>query len=196
MNNIRKISITVIVAIALLAVVFVPTNIVAASTEISGGGPGGNGGNGGYGGGMASGQGSAGSGLALGPLSDVEITALQAAILEEYIALNTYQEVIDQFGSVYPFNQIVLSEQSHVNALVRLAVKYGVEVPGNPGLTTSTTYADLAEACEAGAALEIADADLYDTLIPTVTHTDLTRVFTNLQSASLNSHLPAFESSY
>jgi hypothetical protein len=77
-----------------------------------------------------------------------------------------------------------------------LAQKYGIEVPENPGLSTSTTYADLSAACEAAAALEIADADLYDTLIPTVTHTDLIRVFTNLQSASLNSHLPAFESCY
>lgn len=196
MNTIRKVSIIVVISIALLAVLFVPNMNVAAAADVYGGGPGGNGGAGGYGGGAAGSRATAGTGIALGPLSDAEIDALQTAILEEYAAMNTYQAVIDQFGSVYPFNQIVTSESQHVAVLVRLAEKYGVEVPQNPGLSTSITYTDLSAACEAGAALEVADADLYDTLIPTVSHTDLIRVFTNLQSASLNSHLPAFESCY
>jgi len=196
MNTMNKVGLTVVLSIVLLAMVFVPTMSVAAATDITAGGPGGNGGAGGYGGGTTGGRTTAGTGLALGPLSDAEIATLQTAILEEYTALNTYQEVINQFGSVYPFNQIVVSESQHVAVLVRLAQKYGIAVPENPGLSTSTTYTDLSEACEAAAALEIADAELYDALIPTVTHTDLIRVFTNLQSASLNSHLPAFESCY
>jgi hypothetical protein len=196
MNTMNKVGLTIVLSIVLLAMIFVPTMSVAAAAGITAGGPGGNGGAGGYGGGTTGGRTTVGTGLALGPLSEGEIATLQTAILEEYTALNTYQEVINQFGSVYPFNQIVVSESQHVAVLVRLAQKYGIEVPENPGLSTSTTYADLSAACEAAAALEIADADLYDTLIPTVTHTDLIRVFTNLQSASLNSHLPAFESCY
>ena len=42
-------------------------------------------------------------------------------------------------------------------------------------------------------AAEIADAALYDELISGTTHTDLLRVYQMLQSASLNSHLPAFQ---
>lgn len=40
---------------------------------------------------------------------------------------------------------------------------------------------------------EIADAALYDELKLVTTHADLLRVYDRLQSASLNSHLPAFE---
>lgn len=41
---------------------------------------------------------------------------------------------------------------------------------------------------------EIADAALYGVLLQAVTnHVDLVQVFTNLQAASLNDHLPAFD---
>lgn len=128
------------------------------------------------------------------PLSEVEKDALQQAILEEYGAFNLYTAVINQFGSIYPFAQIVRSEQQHINVLVRQAEKYGVEVPANPGLAAAPAFTTVTEACQAGVKAEIADAALYDELKPVVTHTDLLRVFNNLQRASLNSHLPAFQS--
>lgn len=134
-----------------------------------------------------------GTGQALTPLSQAEQDALKKAVLEEYGALNLYQSVIDQFGNVYPFSQIVLSEQQHINALVRQATKYGVEVPANPGLAEAPNFTSLTEACQAGVDAEIADAALYDELKPDVVHTDILRVFDNLQSASLDIHLPAFE---
>lgn len=139
-------------------------------------------------------SGYSGYGYAVTPLTSEESTALQNAILEEYGALNLYQAVIDQYGDVYPFDQIVLAEQQHVNALLRQATKYGVAVPENPGLTAETSFATLQGACQAGVDAEIADAALYDDLLPIVSaHSDLVQVFTALQSASLNYHLPAFE---
>jgi len=161
-----------------------PGAVYAAGAER--GGPGGRGGYGQAGGASA-------AGAALTPLSAAEEAALKEAILEEYGALNLYQQVTAQFGSIYPFAQIARAEQQHVNALVRQATKYGVEVPANPGLSSVPTFATVAEACQAGAAAEKADAALYDQLKPQVTHTDLIAVFNNLQKASLNSHLPAFE---
>jgi hypothetical protein len=139
-------------------------------------------------------SGYSGYGYAVTPLTSEESTALQNAILEEYGALNLYQAVIDQYGDVYPFDQIVLAEQQHVNALVRQATKYGVAVPENPGLTAEISFATLQGACQAGVDAEIADAALYDDLLPVVSaHSDLVQVFTALQSASLNYHLPAFD---
>ena len=126
-------------------------------------------------------------------MTDTEVAGLQEVILEEYGALNLYTAVINQLGSVYPFDQIVLSEQQHVDALVRQAQKYNVVVPANPGLTVVPSFSSLAVACQAGVAAEIADAALYDDLMLGTTHTDLTRVYTNLQSASLNNHLTAFQ---
>jgi hypothetical protein len=127
------------------------------------------------------------------PLSEGEVEALTEAIEEEYGALNTYQEVLSQFGSVTPFSGIVRSEQQHVNALAQLFVKYGLPVPPNPGLDLAPTFASLAEACQTGVNAEIADAALYDTLDSSVDNADILQVFDNLQAASLNNHLPAFE---
>ncbi len=161
-----------------MVVLAVPQGSVQAAVVEDKGGPGGRGGS---------------SGTALTPLSEAEIEALQDAILEEYGALNLYQAVIAQFGDTYPFSQIAASEQQHVNALVRQAVKYGVHIPENPGVNSTATFESLAEACQAGVDAEIADAALYDELMLVTEHTDLIQVYTRLQSASLESHLPAFE---
>lgn len=169
----------------------VPQGTVSAATEERWGGPGGRGGNGW--GDDSRGRGRGSSGTALTPLTDAEAEGLQEAILEEYGAFNLYQAVIEQFGEVYPFPQIARSEQQHANALIRQAEKYGVEVPVNPGLETAPVFASIEEACEAGVTAEIVDAELYDELMQFTTHDDLIRVYTRLQSASLESHLPAFE---
>lgn len=197
----------VIISIGLVA--FTPVQSVAASTQVWRGGPTGATGAGGIsrtattttlGTGIGAGVsnrsgGYAGSAYAyaLEPLSDEEAAALQRAVLEEYGALNLYNAVIDQFGAVIPFAQIVRAEQMHVNTLVRQADKYGIEVPANPGLSTPVSFATLADACQAGVDAEIADAALYDQLMAVTDNADLIRVYTSLQSASLNMHLPAFE---
>jgi len=184
----------VLAVVALSAAVFVPNSIVSAQELGYRGVPGAPGNPGGLGGnGQGNGTPGQGAGYALTPLSDAEQDALQKAILEEYGALNLYNSVIEQFGDVIPFSQIVRSEQQHVNALVRQAEKYGMEVPANPGLTAAPTFAALTDACQAGVDAEKADAALYDQLISVTTHTDLLRVYQNLQSASLNNHLVEFE---
>jgi hypothetical protein len=127
------------------------------------------------------------------PLDAAEVAALTEAIDEEYGALNTYQAVVSQFGSVTPFSRIVRAEQQHVNALARLFTKYGLSVPTNPGLVPAPTFASLTAACQTGVDAEKADAALYDTLKPSVDNADVLQVFANLQAASLNSHLPAFD---
>lgn len=73
------------------------------------------------------------------------------------------------------------------------ANKYGVTVPANPGMAAQPSFTTLARACQAGVNAEIADAALFDTLKPVTTHTDLLLIYNKLQSASLNSHLPAFQ---
>lgn len=125
-----------------------PGNVSASALDC--GGPGGRGGSG-----QTSTTPARRTGTALTPLSTVEKDAFSQAILEKYGALNLYQSVISQFGSVYPFSQVVRAEQQHANALVRQATKYGVTVPANPGLTSAATFADLSAACQAGVTAEI-----------------------------------------
>ena len=136
----------------------------------------------------------AGGGLVVGPLSEAEINGLLRAIQEEQCAQALYQGVLQTFGDVFPFNRIALSEGQHASQLVRLAEKYGVTVPVAIVTSNLPEISTLAEACQAGAEAEYADAALYDEIIPSVIHADLLRVYTNLKAASLNNHLPTFES--
>jgi hypothetical protein len=127
------------------------------------------------------------------PLSEVEAEALLRAIQEEYGAQALYQSILDTFGDVEPFNRIVGSEAQHAAALIRMAEKYGLPVPEFPGTEETSGFETLAEACQAGVEAELADAALYDELVPFTTHDDILRVYENLKSASLNNHLPAFQ---
>lgn len=131
--------------------------------------------------------------VTLTSLSDVEKQGLRDAILEEYGALNLYNYAISKLGNVAPFSQIVRSEQQHVNALLRQAQKYGLATPTNPGMSSSPAITSLSQACQAGVKAETEDAALYDRLKKVTTHTDLLQVYNNLQNASLNNHLPAFQ---
>jgi hypothetical protein len=127
------------------------------------------------------------------PLDTAEKAALNEAILEEYGALNLYNAVLAQYGSVLPFSRIARAEAQHVRALSQLFTKYGLSVPANPGLTPAPTFSSLTQACQAGVDAEIADAALYDDLLKVTDNPDVVRVYQNLQAASLNNHLPAFE---
>lgn len=118
--------------------------------------------------------------------------ALIEAINEEYGAWLTYEAVIEQFGPVQPFVSIARSEQRHIAALERLFDRYGFEVPPVPEISVPE-FESLEDACELGVQAEIADAALYDELFEDVSASNVIRVFTNLQNASLNQHLPAFE---
>ena len=126
-------------------------------------------------------------------LSEQEAADLTAAIQEEYTAMNTYQAVINALGDVQPFVRIARSEQQHVNALIRVAQRFGVEVPENAGEVAEIEWSTLTEACQMGVIFEQVDAALYDELLLNITNPMLIRVYTNLQRASLNNHLPAFE---
>ncbi len=146
----------------------------------------------GYGQGVGTGMRGTGGGYAISPLTTEESADLIRAIEEEYNARALYESVIATFGNVIPFPEIVASETYHATALVRQAEKYGLTVPAYTP-AEFPAFASLTEACQAGVNAEIADAALYDELIAATTHTDLIRVYTNLQNASLTSHLPQFE---
>ena len=126
-------------------------------------------------------------------LSEQEAADLTAAIQEEYTAMNTYQAVINALGDVQPFVRIARSEQQHVNALIRVAQRFGVDVPENAGEVAEIEWSTLTEACQMGVIFEQVDAALYDELLLNITNPMLIRVYTNLQRASLEKHLLAFE---
>lgn len=52
-------------------------------------------------------------------MNEQTIAALEEALLDEYKARATYNKVIEVFGLIRPFSNIVEAEGRHVQALLR-----------------------------------------------------------------------------
>lgn len=120
------------------------------------------------------------------------IKALKMALDEEYKAKATYLKVMEDFGEVRPFSNIVHSEQRHIEALLPFFQKYNVSVPSNPYLGNVSGYNSFTEACQARVEAEVENVKLYDKIYSLTTDQDLIEVFNQLQWASQNRHLRAF----
>lgn len=125
-------------------------------------------------------------------LTEREVADLHAALDDEYQARATYAQVLADFGDVLPFARIVESEGRHIEALLALYHRYGVDVPPDTWPTRVPRYASVAEACRAGVDAEVANAALYDRLLAGTDRPDIRAVYHNLRRASQESHLPAF----
>jgi hypothetical protein len=126
-------------------------------------------------------------------LAQNEIHALSEALDDEYGAWATYDQVIADFGAAPPFSNIRDAEARHIEALHSLYMFYGLPIPPNPWPGKTPRYASLQEACVAGVAAEVANGELYDRLLTATYRPDILAVFRNLQEASQQRHLPAFE---
>jgi len=111
----------------------------------------------------------------------------------EYAALASYQAVLDEYGQVEPYATIMAAEARHADALIRQLDRLGIDAPENPYFGLIAAPADLETAAEAWAEGEILNVELYDQLIADAESEQVIKVFNNLRSASLDSHLPAFE---
>ena len=126
-------------------------------------------------------------------LNQNEINALNFAINDEYKARAVYQKVIDKFGQVKPFSNIILAESQHISELEVLFNKYKLEIPQDDWDNKVNEYSSVSEACSVGVTAEIENADLYDVLLKDITRDDIRIVFIALRDASRIKHLPAFE---
>lgn len=126
-------------------------------------------------------------------LSETEIRALHEALDDEYHAWSTYDQVIRDFGEVPPFGNIREAEARHIEALCTLYTRYGLTVPENSWPGRVERHPNLQAACEAGVAAEIANGEMYDRLLAATGRPDILTVLRNLQAASQQRHLPAFQ---
>jgi len=123
-------------------------------------------------------------------------TILTVAVQEEYMAEMLYRSVLGTFGpDTAPFALILQAEVRHVAAIQALFARRELAPPASAWSPASfAPFADLAAACAGGVAAETEDAAFYT---PYLERDDLPldvrNVFTNLQRASLENHLPAFE---
>lgn len=118
--------------------------------------------------------------------------ALQRAFDDEVKAYATYSAVIEKFGAVFPFVNIIQAEQTHQNALMAVATAREITLIRNE-VESINLPKTLQECCELGVAAEIQNIQLYDKLLLSVSeYPEVQDVFYRLQAASYNNHLPAF----
>jgi len=126
-------------------------------------------------------------------LTEPEVRALTEALDDEYLAWATYDQVIADFGEMPPFSNIREAEGRHIKALCTLFARYGLPVPENPWPGKVARYDSLQAACEAGVAAEIANGEMYERLLGATQRPDILTVLRNLQEASQQRHLAAFQ---
>lgn len=112
---------------------------------------------------------------------------------DEYKARATYRAVIERFGAIRPFSNIVESEGRHIAALLSLYERLGTPPPVDRWHGAVEAPATVEEACRAAVAAEEDNAAMYERLIAAVDDDDVRRVLRRLQAASRDNHLPAFQ---
>jgi rubrerythrin len=129
------------------------------------------------------------SGAMLMPLSEI----LMAALDDEWHAEATYAAIIDRFGPVRPFINIIEAERRHAEAILQQLQRLGIAVPANRWSRADVPAPDtFADACEQAIAAEIENVALYDRLLPQIDDPAARHVLERLQAASRERHLPAF----
>jgi hypothetical protein len=120
--------------------------------------------------------------------------ALEEALADEYKARATYQLVLQKFGQIRPFVNILQSEERHIQALFSLFQKYQIPIPIDTWKDRVEMPDSVLSACEAGVQAEIENGEMYERLLAmTEEYPDVQRVFMNLQRASQQNHLRAFQ---
>lgn len=121
---------------------------------------------------------------------------LEAVLLEalddERRAEAIYGAVIEKFGKVRPFVNIIEAERRHSAAIERQMTRLGFAIPANQWQGKCMAPATLAEACRMAIEAEVENIALYDRLLPAIADASVRQVLQNLQNASRDNHLPAF----
>jgi rubrerythrin len=121
------------------------------------------------------------------------VEVLREALEDEFRARAAYRKVIEAFGPVRPFVNIVEAEDRHAQALLALFAAFGVEPPPDSWPERVGAPASFAEACRAGVQAEIMNEAMYDRLLRRTSHPAVLAVLRRLQRASRERHLPAFQ---
>lgn len=117
---------------------------------------------------------------------------LREALEDERKAEATYAAVIDKFGPIRPFINIVSAENRHAMAVEKQMARLGFEIPANEWEGRGEAPDTVAAACRQAVEGEIENIALYDRLIPQIDEPGVRHVLERLRDASRDNHLPAF----
>ena len=124
-------------------------------------------------------------------LTPEELNALNTAIQDEYKAEQMYEAVMEKFGEIRPFSNIVNAEARHSEALANMFKQYNVPVP-KPIEQNFTLPDSIQEVCELSVMAEEENIELYETYMKDIEKENIQHVFSSNMAASRDRHLPAF----
>lgn len=117
---------------------------------------------------------------------------LTYAIQDEYLARSEYAGIMDEYGSMRPFSNIVLSEENHIEWLTELFGEYEDPLPIDDSENHVVIPGDLKTAFQIGVKAEIDNIAMYEKFLTQELPEDVRDVFDRLKRASEN-HLRAFQ---
>jgi hypothetical protein len=119
--------------------------------------------------------------------------AMIEAINDEYQTRAFYTAVIEKFGNVRPFSNIVQAENRHVQLWNTLFTQYGLPIPEDTFAGKIQAPKTIPDACKMAVELEITNVKMYDNFLTFIQQPDLKSAFTQLRQVSQNNHLRAFQ---
>jgi len=99
------------------------------------------------------------------PLTEAERESLADALDDEYKARATYDRVIEDFGVVRPFVNIVEAEKRHISAVLALFERYGVAARQDRWTGSPPGFSSLSAACVEAVQAEIDNVAVYHRVI-------------------------------
>jgi hypothetical protein len=117
---------------------------------------------------------------------------LTYAIQDEYLAQAEYAAIMEEYGQVSPFNNIIKAEESHISSLVVLFDDYDFAVPINDASDRVVLPDALEDSYGIGIEAEILNIEMYEKFLEQDLPDDVRVVFEELLAGSEN-HLKAFE---
>ncbi|MZI94267.1 DUF2202 domain-containing protein [Vibrio sp. CAIM 722] len=122
---------------------------------------------------------------------------MEYAIQDEYHAKEEYRLIMQTYGAIRPFTNIIRAEQKHIERLTSLYQQRGVATPDDTAKEHVVVPDSLKNAFSTGVSAEIDNIAMYQSflnseLLKKPENSDIKGVFTALMNASKN-HLSAFE---
>jgi|GEM_PF-1170022 len=116
---------------------------------------------------------------------------LTLAIEDEYLARQEYETILDQYGDIRPFTNIIQAEDNHIAMLEPLLELYNVSIPKDTAIDSVVLPETLEATYEIGVQAEVNNIAMYERFLEEELPDDIRDVFQRLKNASYN-HLEAF----
>jgi len=116
---------------------------------------------------------------------------LTLAIEDEYLARQEYETILDKYGDIRPFTNIIQAEVNHIAMLEPLLELYNVSIPKDTAIDSVVLPETLEATYEIGVQAEVNNIAMYERFLKEELPDDIREIFQRLMNASYN-HLEAF----